>query len=142
MTTNVKKSLEDYIDMAIAIATADDEAVAEGYEWAFVPVFRTEFDTLSADLQSSTTAALNVQTNYDEKQDEKDNYDKDTETALNRLKVYILTAFRSDADLLTHRFHLDEDYPVDDEKARLYLKAVLDEIEQSTMTEPGRFPSP
>jgi len=145
MTTRPKKALEDYIYQGNIIQNADDNALAEGYVWAFVPAIRTELnDTLAALIAKHEEVAA-AYPNYDQIIDEKKAARIAAEDGLDKITVYIKTAFRADSEVLLNNLRIDRPFPTDDEKIMIYLMDFLsqyDNHDQITYPIPPAYNDP
>ncbi len=121
MPSNPTKSVQEYIYQGVNIQDADTAALAVPEIWALVLFIRTRLDDRLADLQNKSIIVNTIAPAYDDKVEEKDNYDADAEEALEKLAVYIENAFPDEAETLNHTLLIDKDYPADDEKAKQHL---------------------
>ena len=145
MAMHPKKSLEDYIYQGNIIQNADDNANAEGYIWAFVPAIRTELNDTLAALIAKHEEVTAAYPNYDQVIDQKKLARIASEDGLDKITVYIKTAFRTDSEAILNNLRLDRDFPTDDEKIMLYLMDFLsqyDDHDQLTYPIPAGFNDP
>ena len=85
-------------------------------------------DTLAALIAKHEEVAA-AYPNYDQIVDEKKAARIAAEDGLDKITVYIKTAFRADSGVLLNNLRIDRDFPTDDEKIMLYLMDFLSQYD-------------